>query len=151
MTLYNGHSIGKTLTLRLPNVFLMVQIIFHLFNLNGFQRENVTCNNSTLVSFCDVQCSFFSKPQSSQLNFIKQSIIEHHPSYMKYIIYYQYYYFYVFKFFQFHDVVRSSGEECFFGVIFVKMQIFFDIGTLIKVFEFLFAKKEGSLNWVHQI
>jgi hypothetical protein len=42
----------------------------------------------------------------------------------------------------------SSGEECFFGVIFCQNAIFFLYWDPYKgFFEFLFAKKEGFLNW----
>jgi hypothetical protein len=61
MLFYNGHSIGEILNqdfLKLSYVFLVIQIIFHVFHLS------VTCNNLKLFPLYNVQCSFLSKQQS---------------------------------------------------------------------------------------
>jgi hypothetical protein len=65
MMFYNGHSIGEILNwdfLKLSYIFLVIQIIFHVFHLNEIQEENVTYNSFKLFSLYDVQCTFLSKP-----------------------------------------------------------------------------------------
>jgi hypothetical protein len=50
--------------LKLSYVFLVIQIIFHVFHLNEIQEENVTYNSLRIFSLYNVQCTFLSKPQS---------------------------------------------------------------------------------------
>jgi hypothetical protein len=67
MMFYDGHSIGEILNwdfLKLLYVFLMIQIIFHVFYLNEIKEKNVTYNSLRLFSPYNVQCTFLSKPQS---------------------------------------------------------------------------------------
>jgi hypothetical protein len=62
---YAGHSIGEILNwnfLKLSYVFLVIQIVFHVFHLNEIQKENVTYNSLRLFSLYNVQCTFISNP-----------------------------------------------------------------------------------------
>ncbi len=135
MMFYYGHSIREILNrdfLKLSYVFLMIQIIFHVFHLSEIQEKNVTCNSLTLFSLYTLHCNFLSKPQSLQFKFIKQFNIEHHPSYMKYIIHI---FFFLYVFFS-NFVMLLKWQSIFFcGVKFQQnAKDIFGFNTLTKSF-----------------
>jgi hypothetical protein len=148
MTLHNGHSIGKTWNwdfLRLPNVFFKIQIIFHLFHLNEFQGENVTCNNFRLpFVMCNVVFFQNHNPYSSTSSNNPSLNIIHLIWNISYIIS-----IIIFMFFFSISWCCSSGDEFFFSVNVCQNAIFFYVGTPRKVFWIFICQKKGYLNWVH--
>jgi hypothetical protein len=145
---YDGHSIGEILNqdfLKLSYIFLVIQIIFHVFHLNEIQEENVTYNSCKL--FFSLRCAMYFSFKTIILVVQVHRIIHHRTSSLLYKVYTSYFSsFYMF----FFPILWccSSGNWCFYLVWnFTKMQkSFWSLVPLQSLFNFFFKKMQFRVH-----